>query len=150
MLSTSLKLKLCHYQGIYSLPPCYAQSKMAEESIHCLRAAHTAPVPSMQQVYVEPLSSCSTLLTKSITCSVAGPWQNSYWQHSTERQHFKMVCSFFPATTESGRPLLKEPCLCLLLANRAHPRKCCYQTMLNSVLLCLGFLFKLSQVLHGF
>ena len=47
---------------------------------------------------------------------------------------------FSSATAESGKSLLKKPCLCLFLANRAHPRKCCYQTMLNSVLLCLGFL----------
>ncbi|XP_007620505.1 piRNA biogenesis protein EXD1 isoform X2 [Cricetulus griseus] len=44
--------------------------------------------------------------------------------------------------------LLKEPCLFLPLANRAHLRKCCYQeAVLNSVVLCLESLFKL---LSGF
>ena len=77
---------------------------------------------------------CSQTLFK---CSVAEPHQNLYWQHSPGScSHFKTV-QLFSAIVELEKPFLKEPCLYLLLANRAHPRKCHYQTMLNSVLFCI-------------
>ena len=58
--------------------------------------------------------------------------------------------AIFAAKAESRSFFLKESGFCLSLANRAQLRKCCcWEALLNSVLLCLEFLPKLSRFYVG-
>ena len=136
-------------RGNTALPACSAQfCKMAlfaasESHVHF-------PFLGTQPVYVAIKQVVSLWSQTPFKCSVAGPRQSLYLAAWLRKLQPFQNSIAFSATSESEKPLLKELCLCLLMANRTQPRKFCYQAMFNSVLLYLGLLFKLSQVLCGF
>ena len=134
------------------LPFRSAQSNMVEVCSLPLRAMYIAQLLGAQRVYVAIKQVVAFSLQTPLKCSIAGlPKRIRVICAAESRSLLKGTVHFFAATSESGSLFIKELCLCLLLANRACPRKSCYQKdMLNSVLLYLEYIFKLSQILHGY
>ena len=95
---------------------------------------HSRSRVGLQQAYVAIKQVVALCSQTPFKCSIAGPPERVRVNASSTAQEatilkphmvFFLSSSFFFATAESGIPLLKESCFCLLLANRAH-LKCCY------------------------
>ena len=121
-----------------ALPACSTQSSMVELPIsskshaQCPISRHTAG-PCCHQAsrsLTNPIQMLGLLREPEVSR-----------EHGPESQHFKTSRLFFSATEEPGIPLLRE------LQHAASKQQ---EVVLNSVFLCLEFLFKLSQVLSGF
>ena len=107
-----------------------------------LRAMYVAPFLGTQLVYVAIKQAIAVCSQNPFKCSVSERVRAHAGSMAQEAAVSK-CCAFFSATAESGKPLLKE------MWHAAHKQQ---EVMLNFVLIvcmCLEFLFKLSQVLHG-